>query len=422
MSIIIKGANVYLNNEFVNQDLFIDDNGVLFEFENQNANEVINASNLTIMPGFIDPHVHLREPGFEYKETIFSGTSAAAAGGFTTIFSMPNLKPAPDCFENLKVQLDIIKKDAQVHVYPTGSITKSQKGVGELSDFESLADYVIGFSDDGVGVQTKELMHLAMQKAAKLNKAIIAHCEDNNELEKGHCINYGIVSQRLGLVGINNASEYNEVIRDIELAKQTNCHLHICHVSAKESVEAIRQAKKDGVNVTAEVTVHHLVLSEEDIKEHGNYKMNPPLRSEYDRQALIDGVLDGTIDMICTDHAPHSQEEKSRGLQLSPFGIIGLETAFPLIYTYFVKRNIITLNKAIELFSKNCAKTFNIEGGTIEFNKKANFCAYNLDCKHIISEDDLLSKSHNTPFINFEVACKNALTVVDGKIVFRKDI
>lgn len=423
MSYIIKNGEVYLNNKFVTKDLYIDDKGILIVADDidLDVDEVIDASGCTIMPGLIDPHVHLRQPGYEYKETINSGSKAGAAGGFTTVFSMPNLKPIPDTYDNLKVQLDIIKKDALIHVYPMGSITKGQKG-NELSDMDDLAKHVIAFSDDGVGVQSDKIMRQAMDKSKSLDAIIVAHCEDNNELKPGGSIHEGVTSKKLNLVGINSASEYNEVIRNIKLSKETGCQLHICHVSTKETVEAIRQAKKEGVNVSCEVTVHHLLLNEEDVIDDGNYKMNPPLRSKEDQQALLEGVLDNTIEMICTDHAPHSEEEKSKGLQGSPFGIIGLEFAFPLIYTYLVKEKKLSLEKVIDLMSYNVADIFGIIGGEILEYKPANLCIYDLKTSFKLTEKALASKSKNTPFFGRYVSCKNLMTIVDGEIVYRENI
>ncbi|NLC96423.1 MAG: dihydroorotase [Erysipelotrichaceae bacterium] len=423
MSYLIKNGEVYFNEQFIVKDLLVDDNGCLIIADSIDidVDEVIDATGCTIMPGLIDPHVHLREPGFEYKETINSGTKAAALGGFTTVFSMPNLNPVPYNYENLKVQLDIIIKDANIHVYPMGSITKNQKGI-EISNMEEIAQDVIAFSDDGVGVQDEEILRQAMIEAKKLDSIIVVHCEDNSELKPNGCIHEGITSKKLNLVGINSASEYNEVIRDIKLAKETGCQLHICHVSTKESVEAIRQAKKDGVNISAEVTVHHLLLNEEDVIDDGNFKMNPPLRSKEDQKALINGVLDNTIEMICTDHAPHSKEEKSRGLTNSPFGIIGLEFAFPLIYTYLVKENVLTLEKVVQLMSSNVADIFGIAQGELELFKPANLCIYDLKTSYKLTKHNLASKSENTPFLGRYVSCKNLMTIVDGEIVYRENI
>lgn len=424
MTYLIENGNVYLNGRFERCNLYVDDMGLLtIGGDNFSADEIIDASGLTILPGLIDPHVHLREPGFEYKETIDSGSQAGACGGFTTIFSMPNLRPAPDSVENLKVQLDIIEKRAKIHVIPIASITKGQKGRGDLADIDDLSKYVRVFSDDGVGVQSKDLMREAMVKISKNGGMITEHCEDMNELKPGACIHDGKRAEELNLVGINSASEANEVTRNISLSKETGCPINICHVSAKESVEAIRKGKEEGVKVTAEVTVHHLLCTEDDIKENdGNWKMNPPLRTKEDRRALLEAIKDGTIDMICTDHAPHSKEEKSRGLEKSPFGIIGLEFAFPLIYSYIVREGYIELERAIDMMSSKVAEVFNIGGGRIQEGKLANLCIYDLNTERVLDKTMLKSKSSNTPFLGWKVYCSNKMTMVDGKVVYREEI
>ena len=312
---------------------------------------VYNSSQYMIFPGFCDVHVHLRQPGFSYKETIKSGTQASAHGGYTTVFSMPNLKPVPDSAEHLKEQLDIIKKDAVINVLPYGAITVGQNGE-ELSDMEGMAKDVIAFSDDGRGVQSEEMMKEAMLRAKALGKIIVAHCEDNSLLHGGY-VHDGVYASKHSHRGICSESEWKTIKRDLELCRQTGCAYHVCHISCKESVELIRQAKAQGIDVTCETGPHYLILTDEDLKEDGRFKMNPPLRSKEDRQALIEGVLDGTIDMIATDHAPHSQEEKSRGLEKSAFGIVGIETAFQLLYTHLVKKNIISLERLVELLAVN---------------------------------------------------------------------
>lgn len=414
---LLRNGSVYLDQEFKDIDIHITNQG-LVSFDNDFvSDEVIDCTGLSILPGLIDPHVHLREPGFSYKETINSGTTAGAAGGFTTVFSMPNLNPVPDSLKNLNVQRDIIKKDAVIEVLPIGSITVGQKGAGFLSNMDEMAPYVVGFSDDGVGVQDEDLMRQAMIKAASLNKPLILHCEDNKELKPGHCVHEGLVSEKYNVVGINSASEYNEVIRDIKLSKETGCSIHICHVSTKESVDAIVEARKEGLNVTGEITVHHLILNEEDVKNHGNYKMNPPLRSKSDQYSLIRALQEGSIDIICTDHAPHSEQEKERGLTHSPFGIIGLEFAFSLIYTHLVNKGIIPLSQAIDAMSINVSRRFNLPDGSISEGAVANLCVYDLNQKHTLSLDDIKSISSNTPFLNTEVDCKHHMTFFKGKRV-----
>lgn len=372
---------------------------------------VYNSSQYMIFPGFCDVHVHLRQPGFSYKETIKSGTQASAHGGYTTVFSMPNLKPVPDSAEHLKEQLDIIKKDAVINVLPYGAITVGQNGE-ELSDMESMAKDVIAFSDDGRGVQSEEMMKEAMLRAKALGKIIVAHCEDNSLLHGGY-IHDGVYASKHSYRGICSESEWKPIKRDLELCRQTGCAYHVCHISCKESVELIRQAKAQGIDVTCETGPHYLILTDEDLKEDGRFKMNPPLRSKEDRQALIEGVLDGTIDMIATDHAPHSQEEKSRGLEKSAFGIVGIETAFQLLYTHLVKKNIISLERLVELLAVNPRKRFGLEYDN-------SFTVWDLDKKTVINPSDFLSMGKATPFEGEEVFGECELTVCNGKTAYKK--
>ena len=343
MSFTVKGC--YIFGQGAPADLIVS-GGVI----GGASDAVFQFNNCVVFPGFIDVHVHLREPGFSYKETVKSGSLAAARGGYTAVCSMPNLKPVPDTLGNLEAQLEIIKKDAAINVLPYGSITKGEQG-GELSDMEEMAPYVCAFSDDGRGVQSEEMMKAAMLKAKSLGKMIVAHCEDNSLLNGGY-IHLGNYAAAHGHRGICSESEWKPIERDIKLAAETGCAYHVCHISTKESVELIRKAKAAGVDVTCETAPHYLLLSDKDLQEDGRFKMNPPLRDESDREALIEGICDGTIDMIATDHAPHSAEEKSRGLEKSLMGIVGIETAFPLLYTYLVKKNIITLEKLVELYGK----------------------------------------------------------------------
>ena len=368
-----------------------------------------NCSHFTVLPGFCDVHVHFREPGFSYKETILSGSMAGARGGYTAVCTMPNLNPVPDNEEHLKVQLDEIEKQSKINVYPYGAITVGQKGE-MLSDMEKMTN-AIAFSDDGRGVQSESMMRSAMEKAKALGKMIVAHCEDNSLLHGGY-IHDGEYARANGHKGICSESEYGPIARDLKLAKETGCSYHVCHISAKESVELIRKAKQEGVDVTGETAPHYLVMTDSDLKEEGRFKMNPPLRSEEDRQALIEGIKDGTIDMIATDHAPHSAEEKSKGLAGSAFGIVGLETAFPIIYTKLVKPGIITLEKAIELLSVNPSKRFGIP-------VENSFSVWNLNESYEINPDEFLSMGKATPFEGWLVSGKCHLTVCDGKIVYK---
>lgn len=363
----------------------------------------------TLLPGFVDVHVHLREPGYFYKETVKSGTLASARGGYTEVFSMPNLIPVPDNLENLKVQLDIIERDAVIGVHPYASITKGQMGE-ELSNLEELAPYVIGFSDDGRGVQSEEMMLSAMKRAKALGKIIVAHCEDNSLLFGGY-IHDGEYAKAHGHRGICSESEWGPIKRDIELIKKTGCAYHVCHVSTKESVALIREAKKAGLDISCETAPHYLLLNDSQLKEDGRYKMNPPIRAEEDRLALLEGICDGTIDMIATDHAPHSEEEKSRGLEKSVMGIVGIETAFPLLYTELVKKNIISLEKLITLMSDNPKKRFGIKDND-------SFSVWDLTEEYKIDPSDFLSKGRATPFEGYSVFGRNMLTVRNGRIVY----
>ena len=368
--------------------------------------------NYVILPGFCDVHVHLREPGFSYKETIKTGTQAGARGGYTAVCSMPNLNPVPDSVENLNKQTEIIKNDAVIAVYPYASITVGQKGE-QLADLEGMKDDAIAFSDDGRGVQNDQMMFDAMTKAKELNKMIVAHCEVN-ELLKGGCIHDGEYAKAHGHRGICSASEYEQIARDIELVKKTGAKYHVCHVSAKESVDIIRKAKAEGVNITCETGPHYLVLDDSNLSEDGRFKMNPPLRDKADKLALLEGIKDGTVDMIATDHAPHSAEEKSRGLEKSAFGIVGLETAFPVIYTKLIKTNVLSMEECINLLCDAPRKRFNIE------NDKG-FSVWRVDKEFTVNPEEFLSKGKATPFSGEKLYGINMLTVYDGKVVYKKD-
>ena len=364
-----------------------------------------------VFPGFCDVHVHFREPGFPYKETIASGSLAAAHGGYTAVCTMPNLNPIPDSGEHLRVQTQIIEKDACIHVYPYGTITVGQKGEC-LSDMDAMADDCIGFSDDGKGVQSEELMLAAMRKAKELGKLIVAHCEDNSLLRGGY-IHDGDYAKAHGHRGICSESEWGPIARDLKLVEKTGCAYHVCHISTKESVELIRQAKAKGLNVTCETGPHYLLMTDEDLQEEGRFKMNPPLRGREDRDALIAGILDGTIDMIATDHAPHSAVEKSRGLENSAFGVVGIETAFPLMYTYFVKTGRISMEKLLDLMVYAPRKRFHIPLGE-------DYSVWDLSAQEVIDPKAFLSMGHATPFEGWKVSGRCVLTVCDGSVVYRK--
>ena len=397
---ILNNAFVYRNGRMEQQNYELKVGGVGF---------LSDFNKLCIFPAFCDVHVHFREPGFSYKETIRTGSLAAARGGYTDVCTMPNLNPVPDSVENIKKQIEIIEKDAAVRVHPYAAITVGEKGE-MLTDMKALSPYCIAFSDDGRGVQSKDLMRSAMLKAKALGKIIAAHCEDNSLLCGGY-IHKGEYARLHGHKGICAESEWKPIERDLRLAKETGCKYHVCHISCKESVELIRRAKAEGVDVTCETAPHYLIFNDMDLKESGNFKMNPPIRSKEDRQALIKGLQDGTIDMIATDHAPHGYDEKSRGLQNSLMGIVGLETAFPVMYTYLVKKGIITLERLIELMAINPRRRFGL-------TQTDDICVYDLQSEYKIDPSEFKSKGKSTPFDGLTVAGKNLLTICGGKAVW----
>ncbi len=379
---------------------------------------VIELDHGYLFPGFVDVHVHLREPGFSYKETIATGTRAAAHGGYTAVCPMPNLKPVPDSLENLQPELDAIAKDAVIHVHPYGAITVGEKGK-ELADLEDMAPYVVAFSDDGKGVQNPEMMKQAMLRAKALGKIIVAHCEDESLLNGGY-IHDGEYARAHGHRGNPSASEWKQVERDLDLVRETGCAYHVCHVSTKETVELIRKAKAEGLDVTCETTPHYLVFNDSMLQEEGCFKMNPPIRSEEDRQALIAGILDGTVDMIATDHAPHSAEEKGRGLAHSLFGIVGLETAFPVLYTELVKPGVLTLEQLIDRMVTNPARRFGI-GSALEEGAPADLTVFDLDASYTIQPEDFLSMGKSSPFAGRTVFGKCLLTLSGGEIAWQEE-
>ena len=368
-----------------------------------------NSPEYSVLPGFCDVHVHFREPGFSYKETILSGTRAAARGGYTAVCTMPNLNPVPDSPETLQPQLDAIEKDARIAVYPYGAITKGEKGE-VLADLEAMAPKVVGFSDDGRGVQSPLLMEQAMRRAKELGKLIVAHCEDNSLLRGGY-IHDGRYARDHGHRGICSESEWGPIARDLELAAKTGASYHVCHISTKESVEIIRQAKKSGVDVTCETGPHYLTMDDSMLREEGRFKMNPPLRSKDDRLALVEGLRDGTIDMIATDHAPHSAEEKSRGLQGSAFGVVGLETAFPILYTCLVRPGLLPMDRLLAALVTNPRNRFGIPMGN-------DFSVWDLNAQYQIDPGDFLSQGKATPFEGWQVFGRCMATFRDGKPVY----
>lgn len=405
MEFTFKNAHIYNNGGFEIKDFTValNDTDLL-------VGSLSAFNNIYVFPAFCDVHVHFREPGFFYKETICTGSLSAARGGYTDVCTMPNLKPVPDSVDNIKEQLGIIDKTAAIRVHPYAAITKGEMGK-ELVDFEALALYCIAFSDDGRGVQSEDMMRAAMLEAKELGKIITAHCEDNSLLDGGY-IHKGEYAAAHGHKGICSESEWRQIERDLKLAKETGCKYHVCHISTAESVELIRKAKAEGVDVTCETAPHYLVLSDKDLEEDGRFKMNPPLRSERDRLALIEGIKDGTIDMIATDHAPHSLEEKSRGLEKSLMGVVGLETAFPVLYTHLVKEGIISLERLVELMSINPRKRFGIE-------ETGDFCVFALDSEYGVNPDKFLTMGRSTPFAGMCVFGKNLITVCGGKTVWQ---
>jgi len=363
-----------------------------------------------LLPGLADVHVHLREPGFSYKETILTGSRAAARGGFTTVCAMPNLDPVPDCRENLEKELALIERDAVIEVLPYGALTKGERGI-EIADMEEIASSVVAFSDDGRGVQNDDVMREAMTRAKALKKTVVAHCEDNSLLRGGY-IHDGAYARAHGHKGIPSESEWRAVERDLRLVRETGCAYHVCHVSAKETVELIRRAKAEGLDVSCETAPHYLLLDDSQLQEDGRFKMNPPIRDKSDRDALIEGVKDGTIDMIVTDHAPHSAEEKSRGLAGSPMGIVGLETSFPLLYTYLVLPGIVTLPRLIDLTCVNPRRRFGLPV------REDDFTLFDLGASERIDPADFLSMGKSTPFAGWEVGASCRLTVCRGRIAY----
>ena len=366
-------------------------------------------SGFTVLPGFCDVHVHFREPGFSYKETIATGTAAAARGGYTAVCTMPNLDPVPDSVPHLLPQLDLIERDARIAVKPYGAITVGEKGE-QLADLEGMAPFVCAFSDDGRGVQDPSMMKEAMTRARDLHKLVVAHCEVN-ELLRGGYIHDGRYAKERGHRGICSESEWRQVERDIDLAYQTGCGYHVCHISTKESAELVRQAKKDGIDVSCETAPHYLLMDDSMLEENGRFKMNPPVRDASDREALLEGVCDGTIEIVATDHAPHSAEEKARGLEKSAFGIVGIETAFPLLYTGLVKKGMLSLDQLVRLLSENPRKRFAIE-------TDPGSCVWDLEEEYPIDPAGFLSKGKATPFEGWKVYGRCIGTQYNGNTVY----
>ncbi|MGX6969418.1 dihydroorotase [Vagococcus bubulae] len=425
MKTLIKNGQMVTNrNQLIPVDIWIEEGKIKgigqFTETAESFEQVVDAKNGLITPGLVDVHVHFREPGFEYKETIETGSRSAAKGGFTTVCAMPNVNPVPDTPEKLTDMYQRIEKDSVVNILQYAPITKKLNSE-ELVDFVGLKEAgAFAFTNDGVGVQTAGVMYEAMKEAAALDMAIVAHTEDESLLFGG-VMHLGEKSKELGLPGIMSATESSQIARDVLLAKETGVHYHVCHVSTKESVEVIRQAKKHGIHVTCEVCPHHLIMTDGDIThDHGYFKMNPPLRASDDQQALIDGLLDGTIDCIATDHAPHGHEEKNQSMIDSPFGIVGSETAFALMYTHFVKTNRFTLEQVVYWMTEAPSKLFNLETGSLNIGADADIAIFDLE-KEVTIPEEFVSKSHNTPFSGEKVIGDTLYTFVKGKMVWNKE-
>ena len=421
MASLIRGAQIYEGGAFLKKDILIEDgriSSIAAELPFFPGASVYQFDNCFVFPGFTDVHVHLREPGFSYKETIATGTASAARGGFTNVCAMPNLEPVPDSAENLAQELHAIRKDARIHVTPYGSVTAGEKGQ-MLSAMGELAPLVCAFSDDGVGVQSDELMEAAMQKAKLLGKRIVAHCEVNSLLHGG-CVHDGDYARAHGLPGISSESEWRMVARDLSLARKTGCGYHVCHISTKESVELVRKAKAEGLDVSCETAPHYLTLCDEDLQDDGRFKMNPPLRAREDRDALLAGIADGTIDLIATDHAPHSAEEKAGGLRNAKNGIVGLETAFPVLYTQLVKPGIITLEKLVDLLHDAPLRVFGI-GSLLAVGAPADLTVFDLCGKYAVDPAEFQTMGRATPFEGWRVNGRCLLTMVGGEAVWEEE-
>ena len=421
MDYILKNARVYQNGSLIAADISVRDGRVVSinrDVEPTPGASVIDLNNAVVFPGFVDVHVHLREPGFSYKETIRTGTRAAARGGYAHVCPMPNLNPVPDSVEHLAEQLKLIERDACIHVHPFGAITVGENGE-EMADLEGMAADVAGFSDDGKGVQSEDMMRAAMLRAKKLGKIISAHCEDNSLLRGGY-IHDGEYAKLHGHRGICSESEWGPIKRDLKLVEESGCAYHVCHISTKESVQLIREAKARGVNVTCEVGPHYLVFNDMDLIEDARFKMNPPIRSEEDRLALIEGIKDGTIDMIATDHAPHSAEEKGKGLEKSAMGVVGIETAFPVCYTHLVKTGIITLEKLVKLLHDNAMRRFGY-GTELCEGKVADLTVFDLERTFTVDPADFVSMGKASPFTGMELNGVCKLTMIGGEIVWQEE-
>ena len=419
MRLLLTGGSVFRDGGFHPLEIAVSEGRIVSVSPRlpRDGAAVMELNHCFVVPGFVDVHVHLRQPGFSYKETIASGTAAAAAGGYTAVCAMPNLDPVPDSRSRLRAEEEAIRRCARVHVHPYGAITRGEQGA-ELADLEGLAPLVPGFSDDGRGVQSEDMMRAAMVLAKRLDRPIVAHCEDESLLRPGWCVHDGAYARARGLPGNDPASEWRQVERDIRLVRETGCRYHVCHVSTKESVALIRAAKAEGLPVTCETGPHYLCLSDEDLEDDGRFRMNPPIRSAEDRDALVAGLLDGTVDCIATDHAPHSAEEKAGGLQGSLNGVVGLECAFPVLYTELVKTGRVPLEIILNALCVNPRNIFNLPGGSIEEGRPADLTVLSLDHSGVVNPEGFRSLGRATPFAGRRVNAAVCMTLVGGKIVF----
>ena len=417
---LFKGGTVYMDGALHVLDVLIDGERITrvgCDIPLNSGDQVINCTNKFVVPGFVDVHVHLREPGFSYKETIASGTCAGARAGYTHVCAMPNLNPAPDSLPHLTEQLSIIERDAVIHVTPVGAITEGQRGAGALADIEAIAEHVAGFSDDGRGIQSDALMEAAMRRVKAVGSRIIAHCEVDALLHGGY-IHAGGYAQQNGHVGISSESEWRQIERDIRLVEKTGCPYHVCHISTKEAVSLIRRAKSDGLPITCETAPHYLLLSDDALCDDGRFKMNPPIRGSADRDALVAGICDGTIDVIATDHAPHAVHEKDKGLRGSLMGVVGLETAFPMLNERLVSRGIMTLERLLALMCDHPRRLFGLRGGIAE-GGIADIAVLDTDCRYRINSNTFLSMGRATPFDGEWARGENTMTVMNGEIIWQ---
>ena len=420
MRMLLKNGLVYERGTFVPMDIEVTDGIVTgrgHSLSSEQPGVVFELNGLHVFPGFVDVHVHLREPGFSYKETIASGTRACARGGYTAVCAMPNLNPVPDSDEHLRAQEEIIARDAAIRVLPYGAITLGQKGEGELTDIAGLAGRVAGFSDDGRGVKEEATMREAMERCKAAGSIIAAHCEDMSLIPPGGAIHDGAFAREHGIPGIPSESEWGPIERDIRLAKETGCRYHVCHVSCKESVALIRQAKAEGVDITCETGPHYLLMCQDDLRDEGRFKMNPPLRNADDRDALLEGLLDGTIDVIATDHAPHSADEKSRGLRGSAMGVVGIETAFPLLYTHLAETGKVPLERIVEMLTDAPRKRFRLDGG-LNIGDRAEITVFDLHAKGTVDPAEFLSMGKATPFEGWEIHAACKLTICGDSVAY----